>query len=182
MQANNQPSQRVNTAISSSISAPTQPQHTFENANSHIHTGSASESPRLQTQSTTSTVHTQSVGVKSPIPTPTMASSSVNSNTAEQQSQKPTSSMAQMVQTARPTSTVFSSVTNTTTQIRNAFSSYENRKVSSNVFSSLPQSLKVGGREVMSGVQGGISRSGDDLGTQSINASIEGAKLGANCF
>lgn len=182
MQANNQPSQRVNTAISSSISAPTQPQHTFENANSHIHTGSASESPRLQTQSTTSTVHTQSVGVKSPIPTPTMASSSVNSNTAEQQSQKPTSSMAQMVQTARPTSTVFSSVTNTTTQIRNAFSSYENRKVSSNVFSSLPQSLKVGGREVMSGVQGGISRSGDDLGTQSINASIEGAKLGATVF
>lgn len=29
MQANNQPSQRVNTAISSSISAPTQPQHTL---------------------------------------------------------------------------------------------------------------------------------------------------------
>lgn len=164
------------------MSAPTQPQHTFTNTNSHMHTSSTSESPRLQTQSTTSTVHTQSVGAKSPIPTPTMVSSSVNSNTAEQLSQEPTSSMAQTIQTARPTSTVFGSVTNTTTQIRNAFSSYENRKVSSNVFSSLPQTLKVGGREIMSGVQGGISMSGDDLGTQSVNASIEGAKLGVTVF
>lgn len=174
----NQP-QQPHTAVSSNISA-TQPRHTFENTNSHIYTGNASESPKLQTQSVPSTVQNQNISAKTPTSIPTMINSGgTHANTAEQQPQGQTSNM---VQTTRPTSTVFSSVTNTTTQLKNAFSSYENKKVSSNVFSSLPQSLKVGGREIMSGVQSGVSRSGDDLGTQSINASIEGAKMGATVF
>lgn len=146
--------------------------------NSQIHTVNTNESPKLSNQSMIS----QNQKIPTPTSIPTMLNSGGTTNTAEQQPQEQTSNMARMVQTARPTSTVFSSVTNTTTHLKNAFSSYENKKVSSSVFSSLPQSLKVGGREIMSGVQSGVSRSGDDLGTQSINASIEGAKMGVTVF
>lgn len=170
------------TAFSSNIPEPTQPQYTFENANSQIHTGNTNESPKLTNQSVISQNQSNSVKIPTPTPIPSMLNSGGTHTNTEQQSQEQTSNMARMVQTARPTSTVFSSVTNTTTHLKNAFSSYENKKVSSNVFSSLPQSLKVGGREIMSGVQSGVSRSGDDLGTQSINASIEGAKMGVTVF
>lgn len=60
---------------------------------------------------------------------------------------------------------------------KNTLSNYKNKPL----FSDLYNDLKYGGKIVLDNIQSQLSKS-DDLGTQSINASIEGTKIGVTVF